>query len=184
MADDEIRNRVKELRYVRAGDLIRNERNWRTHPEQQHNAMRAVLQEIRFAGAALGRETDQGVVLIDRHLRQEDVPEDFEVPVLILDVDENEANKILATYDPLSAMAGSNEQALNELIRDVAVTNETIVELLASLASADCDASSNDAGVDVIPEQWGVFIAVDDEESQVALITEMQERGLSCRALM
>ena len=41
--------------------------------------------------------------LIDGHLRAETTP-DQPVPVLVLDVDEEEASKILATHDPLIAL--------------------------------------------------------------------------------
>jgi hypothetical protein len=41
-----VRDRVKELRRVRAGDLIPNERNWRTHPDRQKDALRGVLAEV------------------------------------------------------------------------------------------------------------------------------------------
>ena len=30
-----LKNRIKELRYIRAGDLRPNPRNWRTHPAPQ-----------------------------------------------------------------------------------------------------------------------------------------------------
>ena len=39
-----VRNRIKELRYVRAGDLIPNPKNWRKHPKPQRDALQAVLQ--------------------------------------------------------------------------------------------------------------------------------------------
>ena len=37
-----VRNRIKELRYVRAGDLIPNPKNWRRHPKAQRDALRAI----------------------------------------------------------------------------------------------------------------------------------------------
>jgi ParB-like chromosome segregation protein Spo0J len=90
---------------VRAGDLKANPKNWRRHPERQQKAMRAVLKEIGFADALLARQDDAGeLILIDGHLRA-GIAADDEVPVLILDVTAAEADKILATLDPLAAMA-------------------------------------------------------------------------------
>src|SRR3954464_4278343 len=110
-----IRDRIKELRRVSARDLVANPKNWRKHPQSQQNAMRAVLNEIGFADALLAREDENGrLVLVDGHLRAEIAP-DTEVPVLILDVDENEADKILATLDPLAGMAELDMDAFQTL---------------------------------------------------------------------
>ena len=108
-------NRIKELVHVKSKELAANPRNWRQHPERQQKAIRAVLESIGIAGALLARETDQGYELIDGHLRTGMDPEQ-EWPVLVLDVDEQEANAILATFDPIAAMAETNAIALRELI--------------------------------------------------------------------
>ena len=55
-----IRDRVKELRRVRAGELVPSERNWCTHPPSQREALQGVLAEVGFAGALLARELDDG----------------------------------------------------------------------------------------------------------------------------
>jgi len=52
-----IRDRIKSLRRVKACDLLPNPKNWRRHPTERQDAMRALLAEIGFAGAALARET-------------------------------------------------------------------------------------------------------------------------------
>jgi hypothetical protein len=112
-----IRDRIRELRRVRAGDLFANAHNWRTHPEAQVAAMKGMLAEVGYADALLARELPDGQLeLIDGHLRKELDPEQI-VPVLILDVNEDEAKKLLLTFDPLAAMAESNTQALEQLFR-------------------------------------------------------------------
>jgi hypothetical protein len=105
----EIRDRIVELRRLLARDLVPNPRNWRRHPKAQAAALRGLLAEVGYADALLGRELPDGrVMLIDGHLRAETTP-DQAVPVLILDVDEDEANKILATLDPLAGMAETDK---------------------------------------------------------------------------
>lgn len=92
----DVRDRVKELRRVRAGDLRPSPRNWRTHPQAQREALRGVLAEIGYADALLVRELDDGgQELIDGHPRAETTP-DTEV----LDVDADEAAKLMLTLDP------------------------------------------------------------------------------------
>src|SRR5262245_50261171 len=93
-----IRDRIKELRRVPSRGLIPNPKNWRKHPKAQADALRGILAEVGYADALLVRETEQGLVLIDGHLRAETTP-DQEVPVLVLDVTEEEADKILLTLD-------------------------------------------------------------------------------------
>ena len=101
-----MRDRIKELRRVKAAQLKPHPLNWRTHGPQQRAAMSGVLAEIGYADALLARELDDGSLeLIDGHLRAEITPDD-EVPVLVLDVTAAEAAKLLATLDPLAALAG------------------------------------------------------------------------------
>jgi hypothetical protein len=55
-----IRDRIKELRRVKAKDLIPNSKNWRVHPKAQANALRGLLAEVGYADALLARETPEG----------------------------------------------------------------------------------------------------------------------------
>jgi DNA modification methylase len=144
-----IRDRVRELRRVRAGDLIPNPLNWRKHPKAQQDALRGVLAEIGFAGALLARETEAGLQLIDGHLRAETTP-DQEVPVLILDVDESEAKKLLATVDPLAAMAETDDAMLASLLKDVETDSEAVRAMLDGLV--EDDASARAVEEDDVPE--------------------------------
>ena len=130
-----IRNRVKELRHVPASDLRPNPKNWRTHPKAQADALRGVLAEVGLADACLARELPDGsLMLIDGHLRAETLG-DGEVPVLILDVDEAEADKILATLDPLAAMADSDAAKFEELLHTVNTSSQALQELIADTAA-------------------------------------------------
>lgn len=133
-----IRDRVKELRRVQARALKPHPHNWRTHGKQQRAALAGVLAEIGYADALLARELPDGSLeLIDGHLRAESTPE-LEVPVLVLDVTEAEAAKLLATLDPLAAMAGADAEHLEALLRDVDTDNPAVQRLL--------DATARDAG--------------------------------------
>ena len=129
-----IRDRIVELRRVPAGELLPNPRNWRTHPAAQADAMRGVLAEVGFADAVLARQTDAGLMLIDGHLRAEVAPEST-VPVLVLDVDEAEADLILATHDPLASMATVDGERLTDLLGDVRTSNEALAGMLQDLGA-------------------------------------------------
>lgn len=124
------RDRIKELRRVPACELRPNPKNWRTHPASQADALRGVLAEIGFADAAIARELPDGsLMLLDGHLRAETVG-DADVPVLVLDVTEEEADKILATLDPLTAMADRDAEKLASLLGDLKANADTLAELV------------------------------------------------------
>ena len=130
-----IRNRVKELRHVPASDLRPNPKNWRTHPTAQRDALRGILAEVGMADAVLARELEDGsLMLIDGHLRAETAA-DSTVPVLVLDVNEAEADKLLATLDPLAAMANSDAVQLDALLRTVQTGSESLQQMLADTAA-------------------------------------------------
>lgn len=131
-----IKDRIKELRRVRADELLPNPKNWRMHPREQQDALRGVLSEIGMADAVLARELADGqLMLVDGHLRT-DVAVDAKIPVLVLDVTEEEADKLLATMDPLAEMAEMNKEALGDLIGNVESTNAAVADMLESLAKA------------------------------------------------
>jgi ParB family chromosome partitioning protein len=73
-------------------------------------------------------------VLIDGHLRAETTPRAM-VPVLVLDVTEAEADKILATLDPLAALAGADADQLEALLRQVSTGDEALRLMLEQLAT-------------------------------------------------
>ena len=118
-----IRDRIKELRRVKANELRPNPRNWRTHSESQQDALGGVL-------------ADGSLELVDGHLRAETTP-DVEVPVLVLDLTEAEAAKVLATLDLLAAMAEANKLALGELLASIETDNEAVEKMLGELAAGE-----------------------------------------------
>lgn len=124
-------DRIVELRLVNTTELIPNPKNWRLHPEYQRDALRTVINEVGIADAVIARQTDEGLMLIDGHLRIEEL--DGEVPVLVVDLDEEEADFLLATLDPLSMEAEKDHAAFRELANAVSVTNEDFGELLHDL---------------------------------------------------
>jgi Arc/MetJ family transcription regulator len=72
-------------------------------------------------------------MLIDGHLRAETTP-DAQVPVLVLDVSEQEADKILLTLDPLAAMAESDAERIKALLQAVGTESQAVEELLRRTA--------------------------------------------------
>lgn len=129
-----IRDRIVELRRVPASELRPNPKNWRTHPQAQADALRGVLAEVGIADAVLARELDDGsLMLLDGHLRVETMGDQI-LPVLVLDVNEKEGDKVLATLDPLAAMAEADATKLDAILRDVDTGSPELQQMLSDLA--------------------------------------------------
>ncbi len=182
-----IRDRIKELRRVPASQLRPNAKNWRVHPQNQQDALRGVLAEIGYADALLARQLPDGSLeLIDGHLRAEITP-DQEVPVLVLDVDEKEAAKLLAVLDPLAGLAETNQDALADLLAEVETESEALQAVLDELAAGD-DVALNEEPqepppeVDV-PEAFQVVVECRDEADQKAVFERLTAEGRKCRLL-
>lgn len=140
---------------VAASELHRNPKNWRRHPEPQKRALAALLSEIGFAGAELARELPDGSLeLIDGHCRA-DLAGNEKVPVLVLDVDEAEADKILATFDPIGAMAEADGVALTELLRNVQTQDQDLSDMLTALVeeAGGLDGLNDEAGGEVVEDE-------------------------------
>ena len=184
-----IRDRIKDLRRVAAGELKPNPRNWRTHPQAQRDALRGVLAEIGYADALLARElADGSLELIDGHLRAETTP-DSEVPVLVLDLNDAEAAKLLALHDPLAEMAEADAGLLTELVGGIETESEAVQAVLDGMLSASGPTLENepDAGTPLeidIPEVYQVLVECEDEEDQRAVYERLTSEGLKCRLSM
>src|SRR6516164_7292005 len=130
----QIRDRIKELRRVRAGDLKPHPKNWRHHPDAQRNALRGLLAEIGYADTLLTRELPDGSLqLIDGHLRAETTPDSL-VPVLVTDLSEEEAEKVLLTLDPLASMATADKEILENLLAGLKFESKDVAAMLEAMA--------------------------------------------------
>ncbi|MCI0703588.1 MAG: hypothetical protein L0241_21110 [Planctomycetia bacterium] len=183
-----IRDRVKDFRRVPANTIRPSAFNWRTHPKEQADALRGLLAELGFAGAVLTRELSDGSLeAIDGHLRLETMGDRL-VPVLVTDLDEAEAKKLLATFDPLGAMAGADTDKLDALLAEVSTDNSAVAELLDSLAHqhglGESPETDEPGGTDVIPEKYQILVEFDTEQEQAAWLEKLTAEGLNCRSLI
>tara|TARA_B100001741_G_scaffold237233_1_gene198198 strand:+ start:1492 stop:2154 length:663 start_codon:yes stop_codon:yes gene_type:complete len=129
------RNRIIGLRNVKASELVANPKNWRKHPEHQRAALKGILDEVGMADACIATELHDGrLMLLDGHLRAEELG-DEEVPVLVLDVEPEEADKLLLTLDPLATLAGNDAEKLDALLQKTESRNEALQELFAHTAA-------------------------------------------------
>jgi hypothetical protein len=184
-----MKDRIKELRRVKASELRPNPRNWRTHPPEQQAALRGILAEVGFADALLVRELKDGSLeIVDGHLRAETTPDDV-VPVLVLDVTAAEAAKILATHDAITGLARPDFAQLRTLLDECDFSQPTITAMFTRL-----DERLRSGGVPPPPkrkrsevrniESYQIIATCDDEEDQRELYERLTEEGYKCRVLL
>ena len=130
------RDRIIDFRRGPGSSLIPNPKNWRTHPPEQADALRGILAQVGYADALIARETPEGLMLIDGHLRAETTPDEH-VPVLVTDLTEAEADTLLACLDPLAAMAGADAVKLSELTATLDIDSAALNEMLDKLTGDD-----------------------------------------------
>ena len=178
-----IRDRIQDFRRVPAHSLLPNPKNWRVHNNRQRNILKGILAEMGYADALLVRELPDGSLqLLDGHLRAETTPNQ-KVPVLVLDLNDAEADKLLATLDPLAALADTDQTMLDDLLAQIETENVAVQEFLRSLTDV---AQSYDCGsVDVpeveIPEVYQILVTCKNEDEQREVFEQLTRDGRRCR---
>jgi DNA modification methylase len=128
------RNRIVGSGSEAPAGLALNPANWRVHPRNQRAALAGSLDTVGWVAHVLvNRQT--GYVL-DGHARVAlaIARKEPTVPVLYVDLSSEEEKLILATFDPIGAMAGSDDARLRGLLADVAVDDAGLRALLDELA--------------------------------------------------
>lgn len=180
------RNRVLGLEYHAARDLEPHPKNPRTHPDSQVRPLRGILGEVGKADRLLAyRSPRTGLLtLIDGHARRDDRPDEM-WPVLVLDLDDEEAAKLLAVLHPIASLAGSDEKKIEELLAEIEVDDEALGELLEKLAPKGKSLPEpGDAQVLELPEKWDVLVECNTEDEQKRALAVLAKEGISCRALI
>jgi DNA modification methylase len=109
------RNRIVGHGEELASQLLANPKNWRLHPTNQRAALEGVLKEVGWVQEVIvNRRTG---FVVDGHLRAAmAISAGEKVPIVFVDLSEEEEALILATLDPLSAMAASDQKAFEGLV--------------------------------------------------------------------
>lgn len=128
------RNRIVGHADVVPAELVPNPRNWRSHPTEQQRALAGALGEVGWVAEVLVNRTTGNVV--DGHLRIELALSRREpaVPVTYVELSEAEEHLVLASLDPLAAMATAEKDELETLLAGLAPDDDALAALLAELA--------------------------------------------------
>jgi DNA modification methylase len=128
------RNRIVGHADVAPAEHMPNPRNWRSHPAEQQRALAGALGEVGWVAEVLVNRTTGHVV--DGHLRIELALARHEatVPGTYVELSEDEERLVLASLDPLAAMATAEQEQLAALLAGLDPADEGLRALLDDLA--------------------------------------------------
>ena len=117
--------------------LLANPRNWRIHPQAQQEGLEAVLDRVGWVqNVVVNRRTG---FMVDGHLRVTLAMrrEEPEVPVVYVDLSPEEEDLILATFDPISSLAGTDRDHIAALLRGIDSHGDTALDALLEKIAED-----------------------------------------------
>ena len=128
------KNRITRYGEEAPDQLLAHPLNFRLHPKHQQDALAGVLSEVGIVQNIIVNERTGHVV--DGHLRISLAMRDNQptVPVTYVDLTPDEEALILATLDPISALANADADKLDQLLRDVSTSDAAVMQLLSDLA--------------------------------------------------
>lgn len=115
-----------------------NPGNWRIHPRQQQESLSGVLDSVGWVQNVIVNQRTGN--MIDGHLRVtlalrrgDETP----IPITLVDLDEAEEALILASLDPIAAMAASDQAKLDELLHQVQSDDERVQQMMSEIAERE-----------------------------------------------
>jgi DNA modification methylase len=133
MTEPKWKNRIVGHAEVDPKTLVPNPENWRLHPKGQQEAMEGALDEIGWVQEITVNQ-NTGLV-VDGHLRLDLALRMGEplVPIKIVDLTPEEEAAVLATLDPISAMAKTDKGKLKAVLQIAKSQSEKMQQLLETM---------------------------------------------------
>lgn len=110
--DGQWKSRIVGTGWEDPKQLLANPLNWRTHPREQQQAIEGSLSSVGWVQFAM--VNSRTGYLVDGHARvKQALDQGQRVPVVYVDLSPSEERLVLATLDPIGAMAGKDQEILN-----------------------------------------------------------------------
>ena len=176
---------IKELVWVDPNTLDDNPLNWRKHPARQKDAISASIKANGWSDTLTYNETTGK--LIDGHARKAiAIKEGIEaVPVLVGNWTPEQEKHLLATLDPLAAMAETDAEALQSLTESLQADTEQIQSLgkkdkdILNQLNQDIDAYAFDVQIGQASETFlGTRKPISSEEKEKIISYEIEQEIL------
>src|SRR5512146_3157747 len=117
--------------------ILFNPANLRIHPRAQQDALEGVLSQVGWVqDVIVNRVTGH---LVDGHLRCQVAARNGEqtIPVVYVELDEAEEALVLASIDPIAAMAATDKQKLADLMNRIHSDDERIKAMMSEIAAKE-----------------------------------------------
>jgi hypothetical protein len=161
-------------------ELQENPANWRRHPPGQRTVLGQALDEVGWVTQVIKNKRTGN--LVDGHVRVELAVERDEpsVPVTYVDLSEDEERLVLASLDPIGALAETDAAALDTLLASLSIDGELnallqeMVDLgqqsnfLADMTDGDAENPFKDSELDP-PEEVSLTFAVTAAQRTVVM---------------
>ena len=126
------------MREVDPRSLTTNPKNWRIHGADQREALRGSIHELGYGDPVeLMDGTD---LILDGHLRVDLAIQEGQETITVVDMalyTDAEADQYLLTKDPIAAMATSDRDKLDTLMRENATGEAGLQAMLAEMAARE-----------------------------------------------
>ena len=150
-------NRITRYGEQAPGELVANERNWRTHPRAQQDALEGALRNVGIVQNVVVNQRSGR--MLDGHLRVQMAINSGQpmVPITYVDLSDEEEALILATIDPVTGLAGTDQELLDSLITDIRLSDlgmdlgTGLNDLLNSLSPDPCQTVQAEDDLPVLP---------------------------------
>lgn len=128
-------SRIVRNGIARPSELTPNPLNYRRHPAHQHAALSDMLDQVGWVQQVVVNERTGH--LVDGHLRVELAQRmgDTEVPVLYVDLSPDEERLVLATLDPIAALAEGDGDVLQGLLAGLQINGDALQKMVADLST-------------------------------------------------
>ena len=131
-----VRNRIIDHITLKPSEIADHPGQAWDHPDLQARAIYGGLQEVGVVAPLMvyrSPRANNTWVSIDGHLRKSLDP-DYPWPCDVLDVTDEEADYIMATFDPIGMLKQTNAAALDALLNTVSSGDAAIQQMLTDLA--------------------------------------------------
>lgn len=179
------KNRIVDHGECDPAQLLANPFNFRKHPKNQQNGMNGVLSDVGWVQSVIVNQRTNH--LIDGHLRVSLALRNNEksIPVVYVDLSENEEKKILATLDYTSSLADIDKDILEDLIKDVQTDDAQVLQLLSDMLEEQLEIDVDEPKQDKDDEpQFIVSVHLNGEGEQRELYERLKDEGYQCKLIM
>ena len=142
-------NRISGYGEESPDTLLANPRNFRRHPKHQQDALAGVLRDVGVVQNVIVNRTT-GLV-VDGHARIALAIRDGQttIPITYVELSEAEESLVLATLDPIAALATIDAEILENLLREV-TTGDAAVQAMLDALAVDAGIVPDDTWADVL----------------------------------